>query len=85
MTLVSLNNQLFVLPNEFHHLMKGRRHISSQIYERPPQKKVIAGVNVEDLKLCAKFCWTLLDDLIHRSQRISMHLIKGSYIDLVLL
>ena len=52
--------------------------------ERPSKKKVIAGIDVLDLKLCIEFCWTHLDDQIHRSQLISMYSVEVFYVDLVL-
>ena len=80
-----MNNHLFVLPNELHHLMQSRRDSSSHMDERPPQKKFIAGVDIRYLKLCIEFCWTHLDDQINRSKRISLYSVEVSHVDLILL
>lgn len=84
LTPFAMNNQFLVLPNELHRLVKSRRHSSSHLDERPSIKKVIAGVNVQYMKLYTELRQTHLDDQIHRSQHISLYSVECSYIDLVL-
>ena len=45
-TPLTMNNQLFILQKNFHHLMQGRRHNSNHMDGSPSQKKVVAGVDV---------------------------------------
>ena len=45
--------------------MKGRRHNSNHMDERPFQKKVVASVNVQNLKLHVDFCRNHLNDQIY--------------------
>lgn len=80
----NVNNQFPLLTNEIYQLVKGRRQISSQTVEWPSQKQVVSSVYVHDPKFCIELCKDHWNDRFHYSKCVSLHLIKGSHVDLVL-
>ena len=84
-TPLSRKNQVLIPPPKLHHLMESTRDGSIHMDERPSQKKVVTGIYIQYLELCAKLYGAHLKGQIHCPQRVSLNPIKSFHIDLVLL